>query len=83
MSTRSRAKLWKLQEAVRSAARERERLMHLLSSGRAMLTAEARRELWMEFSLADQEYRFAVAALAGFCATHGEQGQSDDPASAS
>jgi hypothetical protein len=72
MSTRARAQLWKLQESVRGTARERDRLMRVLNSSRTALTAEARHELWMEFSLADQEYRFAVAELAQFCNHHGE-----------
>jgi hypothetical protein len=79
MSTRApppaASRVWR----VRAAARERDRLMHMLDSGRTMLAPEARRELWMEFSLADQEYRFAVAALAGFCQTHGMQEQVAEP----
>jgi hypothetical protein len=70
LSTRARAQLWKLQEGVRAAGRERERLLRVLNSSRTSLLAEARREIWMEFSLADQEYRHAVACLADFVDTH-------------
>jgi hypothetical protein len=71
LSTRARAQLWKLQEAVRSASRERDRLLRVMDSSRTSLLEEARREIWMEFSLADQEYRHAVACLADFVAQHG------------
>lgn len=80
MSTRARAKLWKLQETVRAAAQERDRLMRRLQSGRTALTADAHREIWMEFSLADQEYRFAVAELASFCELHGAAVGGGEPA---
>lgn len=70
MSTRARAQLWKLQEAVRTASRERDRLMRQLESSRFALAMGARRELWMELSLAEQEYRVAVAQLLEFCNRH-------------
>ena len=70
LSTRARAQLWKLQEAVRSTGRERDRLLRVMDSSRTSLLAEAQREIWMEFSLADQEYRHAVACLADFVAQH-------------
>jgi hypothetical protein len=72
LSTRARAQLWKLQEEVRMAMRERERLLRILSSIRTSLTPSAYHELWMEFSCADQEYRHAVAQLQQFCEKHGE-----------
>jgi hypothetical protein len=72
LSTRARAQLWKLQEEVRTAMKERERLLRILSSSRTALTPSAHRELWMEFSCADQEYRHAVSQLQGFCEKHGE-----------
>lgn len=70
MSTRARAQLWKLQEAVRAASRERDRLMRQLESSRTALAMGARRELWMELSLAEQEYRVAVGQLLEFCDRH-------------
>jgi hypothetical protein len=70
LSTRARAQLWKLQEAVRSTARERDRSLRMLYSGRSVLTAPAHRDLWMEFSCADQEYQYAVSRLAEFVQGH-------------
>ncbi len=70
LSTRARAHLWKLQEAVRATSKERERSMRLLQSGRSVLTASAHRDLWMEFSCADQEYQHAVSQLAEFVQGH-------------
>jgi hypothetical protein len=81
MSTRARAQLWKLQEAVRAASRERDRLMRQLESGRSALAMGARRELWMEFSLAEQEYRVAIAQLLEFCNRHSLVATSDSSAS--
>ena len=40
-------------------------------SGRGVLTRDAQHELWMEFSWADQEYRFSVMQLAAFVERHG------------
>lgn len=70
LSTRARARLWKLQERVRSASRERERLLRLVESARLALAPSARRDLWMEFCCADSEYRHAVAELEKFCNGH-------------
>jgi hypothetical protein len=70
LSTRARAQLWKLQEAVRSTSKERERSLRMLYSGRSVLTASANHDLWMEFSCADQEYQYAVSRLAEFVQGH-------------
>jgi len=70
LSTRARAKLWRLQTAVREAAKERDGLLRILISSRAVLTPEAQLEHWMEFACADQEYRHAVTNLADFVSTH-------------
>lgn len=70
LSTRARAKLWKLQEGVRATAKERERLLRVLGSGRTVLARSAHHDLWMEFSCADQEYRYAVTELQSFCEQH-------------
>jgi hypothetical protein len=72
LSTRVRAQLWKLQEAVRASGRERDRLLKLLMSSRELITPDAHHDLWMEFSCADQEYRHAVRNLATFCERHGQ-----------
>jgi hypothetical protein len=72
LSTRARAQLWKLQEAVRATSRDRDRWLRLLNSGRAVLAPSAHRDLWMEFSCADQEYQHAVARLADFVRGHGD-----------
>jgi hypothetical protein len=72
LSTRSRAKLWKLQDSVREAADERNRVLRVLLVAHQALAEEAQRELWMEFSCADQEYRYRVVELATFCTRHDE-----------
>ena len=72
LSTRALAQLWKLQESVRLAARERDRCMRILTSGRTVLAESAHRELWMDFSCAHQEYQYAVAQLAEFVRRHAE-----------
>jgi hypothetical protein len=70
LSTRARAELWKLQDAVRHAGDERNKLLRVLMNAREALAMDAQRELWMEFSWADQEYRFRVSQLAEFCDRH-------------
>jgi hypothetical protein len=44
--------------------------MRLLNSGRSVLSSSSHRDLWMEFSCADQEHQYAVAALREFCEFH-------------
>lgn len=70
LSTRARAELWRLQNSMRNAGRERERLLRLLSSSRAALSPDAQWDICMEFICADQEYRFRVMQLAAFCEQH-------------
>ena len=70
LSTRARAELWKLQTALRVAARARNQRFPMLLIGRKAVTEEALRELWLEFSCADQEYRYAVAQLEAFVNRH-------------
>lgn len=79
LSTRARAQLWKLQDTVRLAAQEREKLWRVLISAREALAEEARRELWLEFSCVDHEYRYAVTRLAQFVERHGHATDSDEP----
>jgi hypothetical protein len=71
LSTRARAQLWKLQDAVRQAAQERDKVLRVLMNARGALAPEARHELWLEFSCVDQEYQFQVRQLAEFCERHG------------
>lgn len=54
------------------SGRDRDRSMRLLALSRAALTTEAYRELWMDFSLVDQEYRHAIMQLHEFCTRHDE-----------
>jgi hypothetical protein len=70
LSTRARAQLWKLQDAVRAAASARNQRLPMLLRGHQAITEEALREMWLEFSCADQEYRHAVAQLAAFVSRH-------------
>jgi hypothetical protein len=71
LSTRARAELWKLQAVVHKVADERNQVLKILLDSPGILTADAQRELWQEFSWIDQEYRFCVAQLAAFCEKHG------------
>ena len=71
LSTRACAELWRLQSSLRQAAEERNTVLRMLLANRNVITTSAQRELWLEFACMDQEYRYAVAKLAGFCATHG------------
>jgi len=73
LSTRARAKLWKLQDSVQQAANERNRVVRVLLHAHAALAQDAQHELWMEFSLVDQEYRFRVIQLEAFCERHGAE----------
>lgn len=70
LSTRACATLWKLQDSVREAADDRNRVVRVLLHAHGALACEALRELWLEFSCADQEYRYAVTELARFCERH-------------
>jgi hypothetical protein len=70
LSTRARAELWRLQAAVRSAGKERDRLLRILNSSRAALTADAQRDVCLDYSCADQEYRHAVTVLSDFVRKH-------------
>lgn len=78
LSTRARAQLWKLQDAVRQADQEREKILRVLLNAREALAPQARHELWLEFSWMDQEYRFHVLQLTCFCERHGTATGSDD-----
>lgn len=71
LSTRARAQLWKLQDAVRQSAQEREKVLRVLLNARDALAPEARHELLLEFACVDQEYQCQVARLTEFCERHG------------
>jgi hypothetical protein len=73
LSTRARSELWKLQRAVRSAAEERNNVIRILLTSRSALTVGAQRDLWLEFSWVDQEYRICVIQLSAFCTKHGSK----------
>ncbi len=70
LSTRARAELWRLQNAMRLAARDRDRLLRILGSSRTALSVDAQRDIYLEFACADQEYRHTVALLAEFVRHH-------------
>jgi hypothetical protein len=70
LSTRARAELWRLQNAMRVAVKERDRALRMLTSSRAALSIEAQRDICMEFACADQEYRYALMGLVSFCEKH-------------
>ena len=76
LSTRARAELWRVQAAVRVASKERDRLLRMLSSSRAALTADAQRDICLEYSCAEQEYRYTVVSLSDFVKRHGIQSAS-------
>lgn len=71
LSTRACAELWRLQSSLRKAAVERDTVLRILLANRNVITPSAQRELWLEFACMDQEYRYAVMQLAGFCGAHG------------
>lgn len=73
LSTRARAELWKLQDAVREAATERAKVLRVLMNARGALMPEALHELWLEFSCVDQEYRYHIARLEDFCLRHDQR----------
>ena len=70
LSTRARAELWKLQAALHKIADERNEVLKILLDSPGVITADAQRELWLEFSWIDQEYRFCVMQLVEFCERH-------------
>jgi hypothetical protein len=78
LSTRARAELWKLQAVLHKVADERNGLLKVLLDSPGVLTPGAQRELWLEFSWLDQEYRFCVAQLVAFCEKHGSKVQPAD-----
>ena len=66
LSTQVRVELWQLQDAVRHAGRDRDRLLRILNSIPAVVSGDARRETCLEFISADREYRQAVRRLTAF-----------------
>jgi hypothetical protein len=61
------AKLRTLQSGVLELAANRNKVLRMFIASRHATTPDAQRELWLEFSWADQEYRSAVHDLAKFC----------------
>jgi hypothetical protein len=78
LSRRSMAKLRTLQSGVLELAANRNKVLRMFIASRHATTQEAQRELWLEFSWVDQEYRSAVHDLARFC----RAGQRVDPGAA-
>ncbi len=67
LSRRARDELHTLQANVHSAGLTRAAALRLLVCSRSAATVGAQREFWLEFAVADQEYRAAVRRLAIFC----------------
>ncbi len=61
------AKLRALQSGVLELAANRNKVLRMFIASRYATTPLAQRELWLEFSWADQEYCSAVHDLAKFC----------------
>ncbi|HTV78503.1 MAG TPA: hypothetical protein VMF03_09605 [Steroidobacteraceae bacterium] len=61
------ARLRTLQADVAGRAIDRNRALRMFLASRHVTTAPAQRELWLEFSWAEQEYRSSVHTLAVFC----------------
>ena len=67
LSRRSMVKLKALQSVVLELAANRNEVLRMFITSRYATTPLAQRELWLEFSWADQEYCSAVHDLARFC----------------
>ena len=61
------AKLRALQSGVLELAANRNKVLRMFIASRYVTTPLAQRELWLEFSWADQEYCSAVHDLHKFC----------------
>jgi hypothetical protein len=70
LSRRALAELGELQGLMRELSTDRDAALRIFAASRSAATAWAQRELWLEFSWLDQEYRVAVSRLARFCAEH-------------
>ena len=77
LSRRALEELNSLQASVHVLGSTRNKALRIFVASRAATTTVAQREYWLEFSWADQEYRFAVRRLAEFCDEHGPR---KDPA---
>jgi hypothetical protein len=67
-SIRSRRQLADLQAKLRTAARERELALRIVTASRDTTTASAQAEFWMEYVWLDEEYRYALRMLVDYCA---------------
>ena len=67
LSRRKLSKLRTLQSDVRESAASRNLALRIFIASRFAMTGWAQKDLWLEFSCADQEYRSAVNGLAKFC----------------
>jgi hypothetical protein len=71
LSRRTREQLGALQATVQDLGTQRSYALRVLQASRHAATRMAQQEFWLEFALADQEYRVAVRRLAMFCSEHG------------
>jgi hypothetical protein len=74
LSRRALEELNSLQARVHACSGMRNQALRIFVGSRNVTTAFAQREFWLEFSLADQEYRVAVRRLAAFCNAHAARG---------
>jgi hypothetical protein len=70
LSRRALEEFNSLQASVHASGSTRSKALRLFVASRNITTVDAQREFWLEFSLADQEYRVAVRRLAAFCGAH-------------
>ncbi|HUO20235.1 MAG TPA: hypothetical protein VMU44_10720 [Steroidobacteraceae bacterium] len=70
LSRRALEELNSLQASVQAYGSTRSKALRIFVASRNVTKVDAQREFWLEFSLADQEYRFAVRRLAAFCDAH-------------
>ena len=75
LSRRALEELNSLQASVHACGGTRNKALRIFVASRNATTAVAQREFWLEFSLADQEYRVAVRRLAAFCGAHAVPGE--------
>jgi len=83
LSRRMRSQLRALQAKVLELEARRNSVLHVFFASRTVTTPPAQRELWLEFSCVDQDYRIAVSELARLCQVHRQgAGGRVNPASA-
>jgi hypothetical protein len=73
LSRRALEELNSLQASVQACGSTRSKALRIFVASRNVTKVDAQREFWLEFSVADQEYRVAVRRLAAFCDAHAPQ----------